>query len=47
MDDFMRYLHDVLEAFLIDIDTKVIVLGVKGNQVRMDMDAAKEISIHR
>jgi carbon storage regulator len=35
------------ERVQIDDNIVVAVLGVKGNQVRLDIDAPKEISIHR
>jgi carbon storage regulator len=35
------------ETFEIGNDVKVMVLGVKGNQVRIGIDAPKEIAVHR
>lgn len=35
------------ESVIVGDDVKVTVLGVKGNQVRLGIDAPKEISVHR
>ena len=35
------------ESVIIDDDITVTVLGVKGNQIRIDIDAPKEVSVHR
>jgi len=35
------------ESLIIGDDVVVNVLGVKGNQVRIGVDAPKEISVHR
>lgn len=35
------------ESVIISDNVKVTVLGVKGNQVRLGIDAPKEISVHR
>lgn len=35
------------EALIIGDDIKVMVLGVKGNQVRIGIDAPKDVSCHR
>jgi carbon storage regulator len=35
------------EALIIGDDVVINVLGVKGNQVRIGVDAPKEISVHR
>lgn len=35
------------ETLVIGDDVKVTVLGVKGNQVRIGIDAPNDISVHR
>ncbi|MBT3504588.1 MAG: carbon storage regulator CsrA [Piscirickettsiaceae bacterium] len=35
------------ESLIIGDDVVVNILGVKGNQVRIGIDAPKEISVHR
>lgn len=35
------------ETLIIGDDVKITVLGVKGNQVRIGVDAPKEIAVHR
>jgi len=35
------------EALIIGDDVVINVLGVKGNQVRIGIDAPKEVSVHR
>lgn len=35
------------EVLMIGDEIKITVLGVKGNQVRLGIDAPKEISVHR
>jgi len=35
------------ETITIGEDVKVTVLGVKGNQVRVGIDAPKEVGVHR
>jgi len=35
------------ESLMIGEDISVTVLGVKGNQVRIGIDAPKDISVHR
>jgi carbon storage regulator len=37
----------ISEVIIINDDIKVTVLGVKGNQVRLGIDAPKDISVHR
>ncbi|MBV53855.1 MAG: carbon storage regulator [Coxiellaceae bacterium] len=35
------------EAVVIGDDVKLTVLGVRGNQVRLGIDAPKNVSVHR
>jgi carbon storage regulator len=35
------------ETIMIDDDVSITVLGVKGNQVRLGVNAPKEVSVHR
>ncbi len=35
------------ETLIIGDDVKISVLGIKGQQVRLGIDAPKEISVHR
>jgi carbon storage regulator len=35
------------EAVIIDGDIKVVVMGVKGNQVRVGVSAPTEVEVHR
>jgi len=35
------------EALMIGDDVSITVLGVKGNQVRIGIDAPKDIAVHR
>ncbi len=37
----------ISESVIIGDDVKVTVLGVKGNQVRLGIDAPKSVSVHR
>ena len=37
----------VNEALMVGDDVKLVVLGVKGNQVRIGIDAPKSIEVHR
>ena len=37
----------ISESVMINDDVKITVLGVKGNQVRLGIDAPKEVSVHR
>lgn len=37
----------VSESLTIGDDIKVTILGVKGNQVRIGIDAPKDIQVHR
>ena len=35
------------EALMIGDDTKIVVLGVKGSQIRLGINAPKDIVVHR
>jgi carbon storage regulator len=35
------------ESLIIDQDVKVHVLGVSGNQIRIGIEAPKEVTVHR
>ncbi len=35
------------ESLLVGDDVKVTVLGIRGNQVRIGVDAPKDIQVHR
>jgi carbon storage regulator len=35
------------ETLIIGDDVKITVLGLKGNQVRLGVDAPKEVAVHR
>lgn len=37
----------ISESIIIGDDVKVTVLGIKGNQVRLGIDAPKDVSVHR
>ncbi len=37
----------ISESVIIGDDVKVTILGVKGNQVRVGIDAPKSVSVHR
>lgn len=37
----------ISESVIIGDNVKITVLGVKGNQVRLGIDAPKEVSVHR
>lgn len=37
----------ISESVIIGDDVKITVLGVKGNQVRLGVDAPKSVSVHR
>tara|TARA_B100001057_G_scaffold471755_1_gene534365 strand:+ start:3609 stop:3809 length:201 start_codon:yes stop_codon:yes gene_type:complete len=39
--------RQVGETLVIDNDVKVTVLGVKGSQVRLGINAPKEVAVHR
>ena len=48
---FWRYMMDLTrrvgETLMIGDEVTVTVLGVKGNQVRIGVNAPKEVSVHR
>ena len=37
----------ISESIIVGDDVKITVLGVKGNQVRLGIDAPKDIAVHR
>ena len=37
----------ISESVIIGDDVKITVLGVKGSQVRLGIDAPKDVSVHR
>lgn len=37
----------ISESIILGDDVKITVLGVKGNQVRLGIDAPKHLSVHR
>lgn len=37
----------ISESIIVGDDVKITVLGVKGNQVRLGIDAPKHLSVHR
>ena len=39
--------HRVGETLMVGDDVTVTVLGVKGNQVRIGVNAPKEVAVHR
>lgn len=39
--------RNIGESIVIGDDIKVTVLGVKGNQVRIGIEAPKDVSVHR
>ena len=41
------FTRKVGESLVIGDDVSIIVLGVKGNQVRIGVDAPKSVSVHR
>jgi len=46
-EDMLILTRRVGEALMIQDDVKITVLGIKGNQVRIGVDAPKEIAVHR
>ena len=45
--DMLILTRRISESIIIGDDVKITVLGVKGNQVRLGVDAPKEVSVHR
>lgn len=37
----------IQETLIIGDDVKITVLGVKGNQIRLGIDAPKDVKVHR
>lgn len=37
----------ISESIIVGDDVKITVLGVKGNQVRLGIDAPKDLPVHR
>ena len=35
------------EAWMVGDDTKIVVLGVKGSQIRLGINAPKDVKVHR
>jgi len=35
------------EALMVGNDTKIVVLGVKGSQIRLGINAPKDVKVHR
>jgi len=35
------------ESLILNDDVKIAVLGIKGNQVRLGVNAPKEVTVHR
>ena len=35
------------EALIVGDDTKIVVLGVKGSQIRLGINAPKDVKVHR
>ena len=35
------------EALMVGNDTKIVVVGVKGSQIRLGINAPKDIEVHR
>lgn len=45
--DMLILSRRVGDSLVIDQDVKVHVLGVSGNQIRIGIEAPKEVSVHR
>ena len=35
------------EALMVGDDTKIVVIGVKGSQIRLGINAPKDVKVHR
>ena len=37
----------ISESIMVNDDVKITVLGIKGNQVRLGIEAPKDVAVHR